>query len=202
MNLGTLGLLFLLTLFLQSVQHRSALGAGIAVLPLFLPLTVLAPIAGRVTANRGPRPMMLAGLLLAAAGVTLTVTWTVDTTYPLLLPTMLGWGIGLGLLTPAVVAAAMAAAPPERSGLASGVNNTARQAGGAIGIAAYGAIAGQPDQTSHFLSGLHTAGVVTAALFVLAALATAALIPNHPVRTLQHDRALSADGLSPVGDGD
>ena len=162
------------------MQHRSALGAGVAVLPLFLPLTVLAPIAGRVTARRGPKPMMLAGLLLAAVGVALTATWTADTAYPLLLPAMLGWGIGLGLLTPAVVAAAIGSAPPERSGLASGVNNTARQAGRrAIGIAAFGAIAGQPAQTGHFLSGLHITGLITAGLFVLAAVGTAGLIPTH-----------------------
>ncbi len=178
MNLGTLGLLFLLTLFLQGLQHRTALGAGLAVLPLFLPVTVLAPIAGRLTARTGPKPVMISGLLLAALGVALMATWSTHTAYPLLLPAMLGWGIGLGLLTPAVVAAAIAAAPPERSGLASGVNNTARQAGGAIGIAAYGAIAGQPDRAGQFLTGLHLTGLVTAGLFVTAAVATVGLIPG------------------------
>ncbi len=178
MNLGTLGLLFLLTLFLQTLQHRSALGAGVAVLPLFLPLTLLAPSTGRLTARRGPRPGMVAGLLLAAAGVALTATWTAHTPYVLLLPTMLGWGIGLGLLTPAVVAAAIAAAPADRSGLASGVNNTARQAGGAVGIAAYGALAGRPADTAGFLTGLHVAGLLTAGLFVLAAAVTTVLIPR------------------------
>jgi len=177
MNLGTLGLLFLLTLFLQDLQHRSALAAGIAVLPLFLPLAVLAPLAGRVTARIGPKLPMLAGLLLAAVGVGLLASWTPSTPYLQLLPGMLCWGIGLGVLTPAVVSAAIAAAPPERSGLASGVNNTARQAGGAIGIAAYGAIAGQPDRAGHFLTGLHTTGLLTTGLFVLAAAGTALLIP-------------------------
>lgn len=175
MNLGTLGLLFLLTLFLQTTQHRSALGAGLAVLPLFLPLTVLAPTVGRVTARRGPKPMMVAGLLLAAVGVGLVATWGADTPYPLLLPAMLGWGVGLGLLTPAVVAAAIAAAPPGRSGLGSGVNNTARQAGGAIGIATFGAIAGRPGPDGHFITGLHVSGLITAALFVSAAAATVIL---------------------------
>ncbi len=178
MNLGTLGLLFLLTLFLQGLQHRTALSAGLAVLPLFLPVTVLAPIAGRLTARTGPKPVMMSGLLLAALGVALMATWSTHTAYPLLLPAMLGWGIGLGLLTPAVVAAAIAAAPPKRSGLASGVNNTARQAGGAIGIAAYGAIAGQPDRAGQFLTGLHLTGLVTAGLFVTAAVATVGLIPG------------------------
>lgn len=178
MNLGTLGLLFLLTLFLQTLQHRSALAAGVAMLPPFLPLTVLAPLAGRVTARIGPRLPMLAGLLLAAAGVGLLAAWSVHTAYPLLLPAMLGWGIGLGLLTPAVVAASIAAAPPERSGLASGVNNTARQAGGAIGIATYGAIAGRPDRAGHFLTGLHVTGLLTAGLFVAAAAGAAVLVPG------------------------
>jgi len=179
MNLATLGLLFLLTLFLQDLQHRSALGAGIAVLPLFLPLAILAPFAGRVTARTGPKPPMLAGLLLGAAGVGQLAAWTPTTPYLQLLPGMLCWGIGLGILTPAVVAAAITAAPPERSGLVSGVNNTARQAGGAIGIAAYGAIAGQPGKTSHFLTGLHVTGLVSTGLFVLAAAGTALLIPTH-----------------------
>lgn len=179
MNFGTLGLLFLLTLFLQAVQLRSALAAGIAVLPLFLPLTLLAPFAGRVTSHIGPKPVMVCGLVVAGVGVAFLATWSPGTPYLLLLPAMLSWGIGLAALTPAVVAAAIAAVPPERSGLASGVNNTARQAGGAIGIAAYGAIAGRPDHLRHFLTGLHLTGLVTAGLFLTAAAATPALLPSH-----------------------
>jgi DHA2 family methylenomycin A resistance protein-like MFS transporter len=178
MNLATLGLLFLLTLFLQSLQHRSALAAGVAVLPLFLPVVVLAPVAGRITAKVGPKPPMLIGLVLAAAGVALLSSWTTDSPYLHLLPAMLCWGVGLGLLTPAVVSAAIASVPRDRSGLASGVNNTARQAGGAFGIASYGAIAGQPGRPGHFLNGLHVTGLVSASLFALAAVLTGVLIPR------------------------
>ncbi|PZS35782.1 MAG: MFS transporter [Pseudonocardiales bacterium] len=185
MNLGTLGLLFLLTLFLQTLQHRSALAAGVAVLPLFLPLALLAPVTGRVTARLGPRLPMLAGLLLCAVGVGLVATWTATTPYLHLVPGMLGWGIGLSLLTPAVVAAAVAASPSDRAGLASGVNNTARQTGGAIGIAVYGAIAGQPGHADRFLTGLHTTALVTAGLFGLAAAATALAIPSRPGRQVR-----------------
>ena len=123
MNLGTLGLLFLLTLFLQDLQQRSALDAGIAVLPLFLPLSLLAPVAGRITARAGPRMPMVVGLLLVAAGVGQIATWSAATPYPHLVAGMLAWGVGLGLLTPAMVAAVLDAVPPDRSGLASGVNN-------------------------------------------------------------------------------
>jgi len=178
MNLGTLGLLFLLTLYLQTVQHRSALAAGVAVLPLFLPLTVLAPLAGRLTARLGPRLPMATGLVTAAAGVALLARLQPSSPYPTLLPAMLAWSIGMGLLTPAVVAAAIAAVVPDRAGLASGVNNTARQAGGAIGIAAYGAVAGPATKPDHFVSGMHTTGLLTAGLFLAAAVATLARIPS------------------------
>jgi DHA2 family methylenomycin A resistance protein-like MFS transporter len=128
--LGTLGMLFVLTLYLQQVQHRSALAAGIAVIPLFLPLSVLAPIAGRATGRLGPKLPMAAGLLSCAAGVALLTRLSPDCRYARdLLPGLLLWKLGLAILTPAVVAAAMDAVPAARAGLASVINNTARVAG-------------------------------------------------------------------------
>jgi DHA2 family methylenomycin A resistance protein-like MFS transporter len=92
-----------------------------------------------------------------------------------LLPALLLWGAGLGVLTPAVVAAAIGAVPGERAGLASAVNNTARQAAGAIGIAAFGALAGAPAGPG-FLSGLHTAALVACGLFVTGAIAATSVV--------------------------
>jgi DHA2 family methylenomycin A resistance protein-like MFS transporter len=178
MNLGTLGLLFLLTLYLQTVQGRSAFAAGVAVLPLLAPLCVLAPVAGRLTARWGPRPVMAAGLLLAAPGVAVPALLHADSGYPVLLAGLLLWGSGIGLLTPAVVAAALGAVPPQRAGLASGINNTSRQAGGAIGIAACGALAGTAGQPVRFLWGFHVAGLATAVLFLAATVATLLLVPR------------------------
>jgi DHA2 family methylenomycin A resistance protein-like MFS transporter len=177
MNLGTLGLLFMLTLYLQSVQGRSALAAGLALVPLFLPLTVLAPVGGRIAARIGPRWVMAAGLLVSAAGIALIARLGPGSSYLDLLPALLGWGIGLGLLTPATVAAAVGAVEPARSGLASGVNNTARQAGGAIGIAVCGAVAGPAADQARFIHGLHLSGVGVTALYVVAAVAALALLP-------------------------
>jgi DHA2 family methylenomycin A resistance protein-like MFS transporter len=57
------------------------------------------------------------------------------------------------------VAAAVGSVPAGRAGLASGVNNTARQAGGAIGIAAFGALAGSPARDGAFLAGMHAAAL-------------------------------------------
>ncbi len=178
MNLGTLGMLFLLTAYLQIVQGRSALAAGVAMLPLFLPLTVLAPAAGRLTARIGPRPVMAAGLVVAAAGVALLARLQPGSGDGALLACLLLWGCGIGLLTPAVVAAALGAAPAGRAGLASGVTNTARQAGGAIGVAAFGALAGPATQRAQFVAGFHVAGLVTAALFLAATVATVLFVPR------------------------
>lgn len=73
----------------------------------------------------------------------------------------LPWGFsGLG------VASAMGSVPPDRAGLASGVNNTARQAAGAIGIAIFGAIAGSPADPDRFVAGLHALGAIAAALWL------------------------------------
>jgi MFS transporter, DHA2 family, methylenomycin A resistance protein len=178
MNMGTLGTLFVLMLFLQSVQHRTALLAGVAVLPLFAPLAVLATLGGRLTSRIGARLPALLGLLVAAAGLALLARAGADAGWSVLLPAFLLWGVGCGLLTPAVVAAAVATVPRERAGLASAVNNTARQTGGAIGIAVAGAIAGQPDGPARFLRGFHTVALGSAGLYVAAAGLALALLPG------------------------
>lgn len=177
MNLCTLGLLFLVTQYLQTVGHHSALAAGLALLPLFLPLTVIAPVAGRITGRWGPRRPMVVGLLVAGAGIALLTTLRTDSSYWTLLPALLLWGCGLGVLTPAVVAAAVGAVK-ERSGLASAVNNTARQAGGAVGIATFGSLAGAASNGRVFVSGIHVSGLVSVVLFLVAALSTVFMRSN------------------------
>jgi DHA2 family methylenomycin A resistance protein-like MFS transporter len=170
MNLGTLGVLFVLTLFLQSVQHRSPLAAGVALLPLFAPLAVIAPIGGRAVARIGAWLPLTAGFVLAAAGLALLGFADAGSSYPaLLLPGFLAWGTGLGMITPAVVAAAVGATPRDRAGLASAVNNTARQAGGAVGVALAGAVAGSP-ASARFVSRMHLVAFAAAALYLAFAL--------------------------------
>lgn len=121
---------------------------------------------------------MAGGLLLAAAGLALLGLLHADSPYGALLPALLLWGIGMGLLTPAVVAAAMSAVPGDRAGLASAVNNTARQTGGAVGIAALGALAGSASNGPAFVQGMHQVAFVSAGLYVAAAAASLAAIPR------------------------
>jgi MFS transporter, DHA2 family, methylenomycin A resistance protein len=170
MNLGSNGTLFVLTLFLQDVQGRSPLNAGLVCLPAFAILALLAPAAGRAVGRFGPRGPMAVGLLCAAAGLALLLAGPV-------LPAFLLWGAGLGILTPAVVAASMGAVPSERAGLAAAVNNTARQAGGAVGVAAFGSLAGNP-ASAGFVHGFHAVAVAAAGLYVCAAAVALAAVPE------------------------
>lgn len=135
MNLTSNGLLFLLTRYLQSILGHSALDAGAMLTPLFVPLVVLSPLAGGLTARHGPRPVLLAGAVVAAAGQLCLLVVHRTGGYPLLLPSLVGVGLGVGLFTAPIVATALRAAPSDRSGLAGAVNNTARQAGTALGVA-------------------------------------------------------------------
>jgi DHA2 family methylenomycin A resistance protein-like MFS transporter len=186
MNLGTLGTLFVLTLYLQDVQGRSALGAGVAILPAFGLLTVAAPLSGRLVGRIGPRRPMVAGLLIAAAGLALLAD-------DALFAASVLWGLGLGLLTPSVVAAAMGAVQADRAGLAAAVNNTARQAGGAIGIAASGAVAGSPGRAG-FVQGFHTVALGAAALYVAAAALAWVAVPGRARESAGRLAGSSASG--------
>ncbi|NIH84230.1 MFS transporter [Amycolatopsis granulosa] len=189
MNFAGLGTILVVTLYLQGVRHVPPLTAALAMLPGFLPLSLLAPVTGRLTARFGPRPVMISGLLTGAAGLCLLLRVTEDSTVAgSLLPAFALVGAGLGLLTAAVVAAAVGGVPPDKAGVASGVNNTARQAFGALGIAAFGAIVGSPAQPAAFVHGLHVAALVGAALWLAAAALTAVAVADPGRNRVAGDR--------------
>lgn len=178
MNFVGIGTVFAATLYLQTVQVRSALLAGVLLLPLFVPLAALAPVTGRVVGRVGPRAPMCGGLLLGVAGSAALIGVSPSSSYLRFLPVLLGLGVGMGFLASAVVAAAMRAAGSDRAGLASGVNNTARQAAGALGIAVYGSVIGNPDDPPGFTAGLQTMGVIAAAIWAAALVITVVMIPS------------------------
>jgi DHA2 family methylenomycin A resistance protein-like MFS transporter len=141
MNLGTLGGIFAIGLYLQQDRGLSPLAAGLNLVPLALPLAALTPFTGRLVGVLGTR--LPAGLGLVTSGVgylgTALLADRIDNPA--------GWtflalaGAGMGVAVPALVAGATEALGPDRAGIAAAVNNTARQVGGAIGIALIGGFA-------------------------------------------------------------
>lgn len=138
MNLGTLGALFAISLFLQQEHGLSPLRTGVDLLPLAAPLALLTPFTGRLAAAVGPRRPAGLGLLACGCGyLGLAVLGTdIDTVGAIPLLTLAGTGMAVAV--PSLVAGATEALGQDRAGIASAVNNTSRQVGGAIGVALIG----------------------------------------------------------------
>jgi DHA2 family methylenomycin A resistance protein-like MFS transporter len=168
MSLVLLGTIFILTQYFQVVENHSPLVAGVELVPLFVPLVICSSLSGRVTAWKDAAFTSASGLLIGVVGMLLLTRVGQDSGYlPTLLLPLVCIGSGMGLLTPAVVATAMREAPHEHTGIASGVNNTARQAGGAIGAAVFGSLVGSPLMADSFLHGLRIAALTGAALWAI-----------------------------------
>jgi predicted MFS family arabinose efflux permease len=152
-----------LSIYFQDILGYSPLGAGLR----FLPLTgfiFLVPLATRRVAAHTPLWVMIgAGLALVSAGLALlglrlhaSSHWTV------VLPSFVLGGVGIGLANPALAAGALRVVDPERSGMASGISNTFRLCGVAIGVAVLGAVLESRIGASLAANGVHVHGLAAA----------------------------------------
>jgi EmrB/QacA subfamily drug resistance transporter len=132
------GFLFLNTLYLQDARHLSALHAGLYTLPMAAMTVLLAPLAGRITGQRGPRLPLLAAGVMTTAGALLM--WGVTATTPVawLLLAYLAFGIGNGMVNPPISNTAVSGMPRAQAGVAAAVASTSRQVGGSLGVALTG----------------------------------------------------------------
>jgi EmrB/QacA subfamily drug resistance transporter len=170
-----------LTLYLQQVLGLSAIEAGLVYLPGTIVMFFVSGATSQLGERISPRVMIGVGLGLVAAGMALMTLAGPDSSWTIVLPGELVALIGTGLFNPAVVAVALGSVPGEQSGLASGVNDTFRQAGIAVGVAALGALipAGAAlggGSAVDYVDGLHDALFAGAALAAVGAVAAAWLI--------------------------
>lgn len=141
-NFAYYGVIFVLSFHLQKVRGFSVMHAGL----VFLPLTgtfIFSNIAsGRLQARAGSRLPMIVGGLVGAAGYALLGVFGVahDATFLEMLPGLVLIPAGMGLAVPAMTTSILAAIDRGQAGTASAVLNTARQVGGAMGVAIFGAI--------------------------------------------------------------
>jgi EmrB/QacA subfamily drug resistance transporter len=146
-----------LSIYLQDILGFSPLATGVR----FLPLTAFVffvPLATRRIAARVPlRAMIGVGLALVAGGLALMYGLDADSAWTALLAGFIVGGIGIGIANPALAAGALRVVDPARTGMASGINNTFRLGGVAVGVAALGALLENRVQSS-----LTSAGVANA----------------------------------------
>lgn len=138
--LAFFGFIFLFLQYLQLVRGYSPLEAAFAMLPLAFGIMPGARIAPRLAAKLGRTRVAGLGLSLLVGG--LVLLWRVDlgTSYWILGPSLWVTGIGMGLAMTPATAAITDALPPRQQGVASAVNDLARELGGALGIALLGSV--------------------------------------------------------------
>jgi EmrB/QacA subfamily drug resistance transporter len=137
---GMFALFPYLSIYLQDIDGNTPLGAGLR----FLPITAfvfIVPLLTRKSALRVPMWALLGGsLTIIACGLLLMNLISVGSSWRALLPGFIVCGIGIGLANPAVARGALQVVEPTRTGMASGISNTCRIGGLAVGVAALGAL--------------------------------------------------------------
>jgi len=174
-------LLLFLAIYFQDALGLSPTGTGLRLLPMTLVLLAVAPLAGRLAGRIPLRVPLTLGLVLIGAALLLMMlglseggAWTG------LLPGLLVGGVAIGVISPSLAAAMVSVLPVERGGLSSGINNTFRQLGIAIGIAGLGAIFEHRARTAGIVPALDAVLLVSAAVVWLAALAAWPLLRLSP----------------------
>jgi EmrB/QacA subfamily drug resistance transporter len=135
------GFLFVLMQYLQFVLGYSPLQAAVAIIPMAIMLIAMSRgAAPRLIARFGARPLMAGGLVWMAGGLAVLSRLGVDSSYWHLLAGLLMLGIGAGLSTAPATSTIVGSLPRAKQGVASAVNDTSREVGGALGIAVLGSI--------------------------------------------------------------
>src|SRR5262249_39708339 len=137
---GMFALFPFLSIYLQDVLGYSPLGAGVR----FLPITAFVffvPLVTRKWSAQVPMWVLLsASLAVISVGLLLLEDISPGSHWTALLPGFIVCGIGIGLANPTIAAAALRVVDAARTGMASGISNTSRIGGLAVGVAALGAI--------------------------------------------------------------
>jgi Na+/melibiose symporter-like transporter len=129
-----------LTLYLQNYLGHTPLEAGVRYLPITVTAFLVSVLAGALLSRVPSRSLLATGLLLAGSGLLLMGGLEATSEWTALLGGFILAGAGVGLLNPVIADVAMSVVPKERSGMAAGINDTFRQVGVAVGIAAWGAL--------------------------------------------------------------
>jgi EmrB/QacA subfamily drug resistance transporter len=154
-SFGMMSLFLPIVIYLQSVRGFSALTSGLTLAPMSLTSMVVAPFAGRMADRIGGKYILMTGIAVFAIGfATLTFVAGPDSTWINFLVPAIVAGAGMGMTFAPMTTVAMRNISPRMAGAASGVLNTTRQVGAAVGSAVVGALL-----QSHLATTLHDQAV-------------------------------------------
>jgi MFS family permease len=134
------GMFFVLTQYLQLVRGYTPLAAGVRVLPMMIAMVFAAPASARWAARFGNKVVLTTGLLLVATGLAVLASLDTSTSYWVLAIGLIVLGIGMGNVAAPATGSVMTSLPLAKAGVGSAVNDTAREVGGALGIAVLGSL--------------------------------------------------------------
>jgi EmrB/QacA subfamily drug resistance transporter len=187
-TLAMFGIFVFFPIYMQTLRGWSPIQSGAALLPWTLLIVIFAPIAGKLSDRIGSRWLISGGMATVALCCLELSTVTVDSSFWHMLPGFVLGGLGMAFVMTPMSAAVMSAAPVDKAGVASGVLNTFRQVGVALGIAITGAIitnreaaalhAGD-DPAHAFVHGLTFAMRVSAVICLGGAAAAALLVRKY-----------------------
>ncbi len=134
------GFVFVTLQYLQFVLDYSPLAAGLALSPMAVVMVGLSPQVPRLVGRWGSGPVGAVGLAAMAAGFATLAFLSVDSSYWHIFAGLIPLGVGLALATAPATTAIVSSLPASKQGVASAVNDAAREVGGALGIAVLGSV--------------------------------------------------------------
>jgi EmrB/QacA subfamily drug resistance transporter len=178
---------FLLVVDLQVVAGYSPIVAGTGLLPVTILMLLLSARAGALAQRVGPRFLMTGGLIVAAAGMMLTLRIGPHASYFAdVVPAALVFGLGLAGVVAPLTATVLATADMQHAGVASGVNNAVARAAGLLAVAgippAVGLTGTAYNDPGVFDHGFHSAMMIAALLLVVGAVLTFLIVHDDVLR--------------------
>jgi EmrB/QacA subfamily drug resistance transporter len=134
------GIFLTLMQFMQAVLGYSAIKGAVGLLPMALVMMSLSPLAPRAAARLGLRTMLVAGALLVSGGLVLMATMVDTSSYWSIVPGLMLTALGLAATMTPATTAITGSLSREHQGVASALNDTSREIGGALGIALMGSL--------------------------------------------------------------
>ncbi|MCC8966835.1 MFS transporter [Bradyrhizobium sp. Pear76] len=167
-NIAFYGLIFVLSLYFQSVNGWSPFATGLAFVPMMAMVLPTNLVAASVSERLGAPQTIALACVITATGCVALLHMASGTSYGAICAQLMVLGGGLGLLVPSLTSTLLGSVEKSRSGIAAGVLNATRQTGSVLGVALFGSLVGG---NNAFMIGAHASLAISAAVLLAGAVA-------------------------------